>query len=339
MSEESAAERDAFVRFVLRAGSGRVLDEADVATWSKRLEKGLSPYEMVASLAAIPKRAEFLQGAPLAFPAGHFYSAITDPVLVAAHLERVKPNGAPMPGVRVNGAAMLELWQSFEAYLERQPYPDEREEGTRYWFRNPAFSYGDGTVLHCMLRRFQPRRIVEVGSGYSSACALDTAERFLPQDTSLTFIEPHPRLLNELLVGEPPRREVEILPVPVQDAPLELFTELQAGDVLFIDSTHVLKTGSDVAFELFEILPRLQSGVLVHFHDIGWPFEYSRKWAVDENRSWNEIYALRAFLTFNKAFDIVFFNDFFRRVHRAEVERVAPWFLNNGGASIWLQRR
>jgi predicted O-methyltransferase YrrM len=293
---------------------------------------------MVAELSRGKSRRDFVEAAPLAFPPGHFYSPVTDPALVEAHLARARPN-RPTPGLRIDLDAMTELWRSFAPWLDPQPFPDEQEPGRRYWFRNPAYSYGDGAVLHCMLRKFQPRRIVEVGSGYSSLCSLETAERFLPEATSLAFVEPRPELLRGLIGEAEPRRTIEILPIPVQEAPLELFEQLEANDVLFIDSTHVLKTGSDVAFELFEVLPRLKPGVLVHFHDIGWPFEYSRRWAVEQNRSWNEAYGLRAFLTFNRRFEIIFFNDCFRRARRQEVERTAPWVLTNAGASIWLQRR
>lgn len=337
-SGPTRAELEGFVRYVLRAPASREPAPEEVEAWIGRLEKGLSPFAMVAELSRGRSRRNFVEAAPLAFPPGHFYSPVTDPALVEAHLARVRP-GRPTPGLRIDPDAMTELWRSFAPWLDPKPFPDEKQAGRRYWFQNPAFGPGDGAVLHCMLRKFQPRRIVEVGSGYSSLCTLETAERFLPETTTLTFIEPRPELLNDLLAEAEPKREVEILPIPVQEAPLSVFEALEANDVLFIDSTHVLKTGSDVVFELFEVLPRLKSGVLVHFHDIGWPFEYTRRWAVDQNRSWNEAYGLRAFLTFNRSFDIVFFNDYFRRVRREEVERVAPWVLSNAGASIWLQRR
>jgi hypothetical protein len=120
--------------------------------------------------------------------------------------------------------------------------------------------------------------------------------------------------------------------------PVELFQQLQCGDFLFIDSTHIVRTGSDVCFELFEILPRLAPGVIVHFHDIFWPFEYSRDWVVDENRSWNELYALRAFLTDNRNWGIMFFNDYFAKLERPLIENTFPTFLRNAGGALWMQR-
>jgi len=132
---------------------------------------------------------------------------------------------------------------------------------------------------------------------------------------------------------------VEIIQQNVQQVPVTLFDELRAGDILFIDSTHVLKTGSDVCFELFDILPRLASGVFVHFHDIFWPFEYPREWVISENRSWNEQYALRAFLTRNDAWEIMMFNDYFGLFERPMIASTYPPFLRSFGSALWLRRR
>jgi hypothetical protein len=124
----------------------------------------------------------------------------------------------------------------------------------------------------------------------------------------------------------------------VQEVSLSVFEVLRNGDFLFIDSSHVMKTGSDVCHELFEILPRLAPGVFIHFHDMLWPFEYSEDWVLRENRSWNELYALRAFLTFNDRFEIVFFNDYFQRFNEPLIQATYPLFLRNSGGSLWLRK-
>ncbi|MEQ1935159.1 MAG: class I SAM-dependent methyltransferase, partial [Fimbriimonadaceae bacterium] len=147
---------------------------------------------------------------------------------------------------------------------------------------------------------------------------------------------PYPALLLSLIGGAADR--VRIFDEPVQQVPLTIFGELQAGDILFIDSTHVLRTGSDVCFELFEILPRLAPGVVVHFHDMFWPFEYPRFWAVDENRSWNELYAVRAFLSYNSKWRIMLFNDYLAKLERPMIEATYPKFLRNSGGALWLRR-
>jgi hypothetical protein len=100
-----------------------------------------------------------------------------------------------------------------------------------------------------------------------------------------------------------------------------------------------VKTGSDVVYELFEILPRLRSGVVVHFHDVFYPFEYPFEWVVVRNYSWNELYALRAFLMGNQDWEIMFFNDYFARIERDRIARDAPEILRNPGGGLWLRRR
>ena len=122
---------------------------------------------------------------------------------------------------------------------------------------------------------------------------------FFDNEIQCTFIEPHPKLLKSLLKQGDLER-IEIVPRPLQDVDLELFESLRANDILFIDSTHVAKIGSDVNRIFFEILPALATGVYVHFHDIFYPFEYPREW-IYEGRAWNEAYMLRAFLMYNAA--------------------------------------
>ena len=117
-------------------------------------------------------------------------------------------------------------------------FPDNDDGSTRYWFDNPSYAWGDGVVLH-VLRHLEPRKVIEVGSGYSSALILDTVDGWLGGASHVTFIEPYPELLRSLLrPGDEDR--VTVLDQPVQDVDLELFTELGPRRVLFIDSTHVV---------------------------------------------------------------------------------------------------
>lgn len=186
-----------------------------------------------------------------------------------------------------------------------------------------------------MIRLYRPARFIEIGSGWSSACTVDTVLHYLT-GCDLTLIEPHAELLRNLLSDR--AENIRVIESKVQDVPVEIFKNLQAGDILFIDSTHVLRTGSDVSFELFEILPNLAPGVLVHFHDMFWPFEYPREWVLDENRSWNELYAVRAVLTNNDQWSVLFFNNYFARFERPRIEETFPTFLRNSGGALWIVR-
>jgi hypothetical protein len=222
--------------------------------------------------------------------------------------------------------------------MKSAPFGETPGNGLRYSFVNPAYSWGDGSILHAMLRLYQPNRYIEVGSGWSSVCALDTMALYSPGKCDFTFIEPYPQLLTNLMGDREPLNRIQILESAVQQVPGSVFEALQSGDILFIDSTHVLRTGSDVCYELFEILPRLASGVLVHFHDIFWPFEYSWDWVVEDNRSWNELYAVRCFLANNSAWTVVMFNDYLARFDRQLIEDTYPTFYKNSGGALWLQK-
>jgi Methyltransferase domain len=221
-------------------------------------------------------------------------------------------------------------------FLASVPFSGPKGPHFRYYFDNPAYSWGDGSILHAMLRCHRPKRLIEIGSGWSSACTLDTVDHYLDGACHLTFIEPYPQLLRNIL-GEAMDR-VRILEIPVQHVPPAVFEALDAGDILFVDSTHIVRTGSDVCFELFEILPRLAPGVLVHIHDMFWPFEYSRQWIVEQNRSWNELYAVRAFLSYNDTWRIILFNDYLAKLERGMIEATYPQFMRDTGGALWLQR-
>lgn len=269
------------------------------------------------------------------FPPGHFYSPIPNLEEVRAREAEIFAKPSPsLPGVDMNDAQQLRLLEKLTPFYPELPFPAEQSAETRFWYENWAYSYGDAIFLYAMLRHVRPRRVIEVGSGFSSAVMLDTRERF-GLDFALTCIEPDPSTLHALLR---PRDEVEILAMPVQQVPLGRFDELDAGDILFVDSTHVSKTGSDVNRIVLEILPRLRPGVLVHFHDVFYPFEYPKEW-VYEGRAWNEDYLLRAFLTFNDAWEIVLCNTYLFLFHRETLDRDMPLFRKNPGGGLWLRRR
>ena len=157
------------------------------------------------------------------------------------------------------------------------PFKDEPTAGLRYYFANPFFSYGDAIILYSMLRQRRPRRVVEAGSGFSSAVMLDTNERFCLKQMRMTFIDPYPERLLALLVEEDLTRQHEVIADAVQGVSFEKFAELGANDLLFIDSSHVAKAGSDVVHLVTSVLPRLRKGVIVHFHDVFWPFRQPRR--------------------------------------------------------------
>ena len=132
-------------------------------------------------------------------------------------------------------------------------------------------------------------------------------------------------------------RIAEIIPKRVQELELPRFDELRAGDILFVDSSHVSKVGSDVNHIVFEILPRLSHGVFVHFHDIFYPFEYPTKW-IEEGRFWNEDYIMRAFLNVQFLFSGPHLGAFPRTFHSERLRERMPLCKEGIGGSLWLQR-
>lgn len=309
-------------------------DATEIQRHGNDLLRGLSPIEFFNSVAFSEER---LSQPGLYVVPGHFYSPIVNPVEVHHHLRALRSVGAEVPGVVIDRDAMIATWENLLPFLTTCPFSDAAAPGYHYGHDNQAFGYGDAVVLQAVIRQRRPKRLIEIGSGHSSAATVDTIDRFLDGACELTFIEPRPKRLRALLGRR--AAGVRIIESAVQRVPQDVFAELEAGDVLFIDSTHVLRTGSDVCYELFEILPRIASGVAVHFHDVFWPFEYPSNWILEDNRSWNELYALRAFLTDNDRWQVVFFSDYFTKIEHERVERDLPPFAATSGSSLWLQRR
>lgn len=271
------------------------------------------------------------------FPPGHYYSPIPSEADIRRGVPHLMDPPAQLPGIDFNTDRQLELLKAFKPLHADQPFPVTQTEGIRYYFDNDFFGYGDGLALHCLMRHLEPKQIIEVGSGFSSALMLDTNQRFLDGRVAITFIEPYPeRLRSLLLAGD--EEGATLLTVPLQEVDPGLFGALEAGDILFIDSSHVSKVGSDVNWLLFEVLPHLAPGVFVHFHDIFYPFEYPTEW-LERGHVWNEAYLLHAFLMFNDCFDIAFFNSYLAIHHHDSLVRNLPMASNNPGASIWLERK
>ncbi len=255
---------------------------------------------------------------------GHFYSPLTSEGDVARALTW---SGAP--GVDMAEAAQLQLAAKLAPDMSRPL------AGPRYKAENSMYGSGDASVYRAMLRQFRPGRVVEVGSGFSTAVALDVADEGdgLP-DLKITCIEPYPQRLLSLL-GPADRDRVSIIRQPVQDVEVAAFKQLEPGDFLFIDSTHVVKAGSDVAWLFLHVLPLLNPGVIVHVHDLFWPFEYPAEW-LRERRDWTEAYLVHAFLSGNAEWEILFFSSWLWRCHP---ELVPAHLATEGPGALWLRRR
>lgn len=298
----------------------------------KSLVKKIPPIAaLVAERDALVKASGFV-------PPGHFYSPVVSIEEAKRDERRIFENiPRELAGIDLNESRQLENLERFEQLYSSIDFPATKSSTHRYYYDNPAYSYSDAIMLHCMMRCFKPKSIIEVGSGFSSCAMLDTSEKHLDLSVKFTFIEPYPELLKSLVRSDD-LASVNIIESRLQDVPVNQFHQLNSGDFLFIDSTHVSKTGSDVNYLLFEILPNLKDGVYIHIHDIFYPFEYPKEW-IFGGRSWNEIYALRAFLQFNTRFTVEMMNTFLEHFHRHRFATRMPLCLKNTGGSIWLRTR
>jgi hypothetical protein len=269
---------------------------------------------------------------------GHFHSPYPSPSDVKRQA-RQSWDELPreLPAIDLKVSEQLELLEVLKQFHDELNFPDRRTGGWRYYYHNDFFGYGDALVLAAMIRHLKPRRIIEAGSGFSSAVTLDTNERFFGNSIECTFVDPDFTRAHELLHPKDFER-ASFLQMELQDVPIATFASLAANDIVFIDSSHVSKVGSDVNYLFFEILPLLAAGVHVHFHDIFYPFEYRRDWIEQRHWAWTEAYLLRGFLEFNEAYEIRLFNHFLKLLHGDVLERTLPTMVARPACSIWLHR-
>jgi predicted O-methyltransferase YrrM len=273
------------------------------------------------------------------FPPGHYYSPLPDNRELAREPRRRMlwpERDRPTPGIDWNEQEQEDLAEVF-AQQERLAFVDEEtSDPTEYWTRNDQYPALDAWVLEAVLRYLRPRQMIEIGSGYSSLVSARVNREFLSSSMRFTCVEPYPR--GFLQAGVPGISHLRV--EEVQDTPLELFERLGDGDVLFVDTSHTVKTGGDVAWIYGEILPRLSPGVVVHIHDAFIPGEYPQEWVM-EGWGWNEIYLIKAFLAFNSGYRVIFGVRWMLQNRPELIDRVFPGFREHrdrGGAALWLRR-
>jgi predicted O-methyltransferase YrrM len=273
----------------------------------------------------------------------HYYSLldifthrIADPLDIRAREQKIWQQVDEMPGIDLNIPDQLALLRQLKPHTESINYPvDQPEDPTTYFYGNDQYPVLDAEFLYAALTHFRPKSMIEVGSGFSSLITADVNRRLLDSKLDFSCIEPFPRQF--LLDGV--EGITRLVQQKVEDVELSFFDRLDAGDILFIDSSHVSKVGSDVNYLFFEVLPRLKKGVLVHIHDIFLPDEYPKTWVIDQGRNWNEQYLLRAFLQFNADWKVVWAAHFMGTRHTAAVQNTFPRYPKlGGGGSFWIER-
>jgi len=281
-----------------------------------------------------PLSASRLDRAGIAFVEHHYYTPVVFPSDIRFPLDQTRN----IAGLDLNEALQLTILDSFSYHDELLKIPVEPTGAREYYYKNGWFEEGDGEYLYNMIRYFKPRRIVEIGSGFSTLMARRAIIQNQREDNDYACahvcIEPfeHPWLDN---------LDVQMLRTKVEDSPESVFKELTKNDILYIDSSHVIRPQGDVLYEYLQLLGGLAPGVIVHVHDIFTPRDYLEEWVLRDRRMWNEQYLLEAFLCFNTAFEVIGALNWLTHEHRDKLEKACPQLMRNPNAeprSFWFRR-
>lgn len=225
-----------------------------------------------------------------------------------------------LPGIDWNVAEQLKLLDTFSYSQEIADIPIEKPDNFEFYLNNVMFLSGDAEYWYQLIRSIKPNRIFEVGSGNSTLMAIKAIRKNHEEDPNYSCkhicIEPYEmRWLEET--------DVTIIRQKVEDIEVEFFSELKDNDILFIDSSHIIRPQGDVLFEYLELLPTLNKGVIVHVHDIFSPKNYLKQWLEDKVMFWNEQYLLEAFLSHNSDWEIIGALNYLHHNHYQKLKSIA----------------
>jgi hypothetical protein len=263
-----------------------------------------------------------------------YYSPIPD---LAQLPEGIWEERDPLRGIDFDLDAQMAFVESDLApHISGLAWATDVAGGHAYEPSNDSYPLADARVLYAMVRHLRPSRIVELGSGQTTrviaqACRENARDR---SPARLRAFDPFPTAIDDSLPGLG-----ELVRTKAQDVPDDVFTDLQSGDVLFVDTTHTVKIGSDVNHIILRVLPLLNEGVIVHIHDIFLPYEYPRSFFADFGLYWAEQYLLQAFLAFNSSFEVLCATHALAREQSGRLEAAGALDRGETGSSFWIGRR
>jgi predicted O-methyltransferase YrrM len=226
--------------------------------------------------------------------------------------------------------------QALEKRIELEKLMLDKNGHEKFFVHNPNFGAGDTELYYLLIRNKKPKRIIEIGSGYSTQLCLLALEQNKREgaDCELTCIEPFEMPFLDTI------EDIKVIRKQVQTLSISLFDSLDVNDILFIDSSHIIRPGDDLLFIFFQILPILQKGVLIHIHDIFTPRHYPQEWLTKKMRFWNEQYLLEAFLYNNAEFKIMFtLNHLVKTNFVAAKETLIHLKTDSEPSSFWMEKR
>ncbi|PKQ45757.1 class I SAM-dependent methyltransferase [Confluentibacter flavum] len=265
----------------------------------------------------------------------HYYQPLINP---KKHLNKSLRDDRKLPGIDFNIDEQLNLISKFDYNDELIKFPINKRKDVEFFYNNGSYCSGDAEYLYSIIRHYKPNRIIEIGSGYSTLMAQNAIKKNKAENPLYTChhicIEPYEMpWLREL--------DVELIRELVEKTSTDIFERLEANDILFIDSSHVIRPQGDVLFEFLELLPTIKPGVLVHIHDIFTPKDYLNEWVIKDHKLWNEQYILEAFLTFNPNYKIIGALNYLSHNYTKKFKDKCPIFatqLEREPGAFWIMR-
>ena len=281
-------------------------------------------------------------------PPGHFYSPIpsVDDYHWVHSSNNLEAHTNSSEGIDFNEEGQLKLLDEISKFHSSLPdFPYNKTSQYNFYYDNDYYSFPDASVFFCLVNYLKPQKIIDVGGGNTTTLMMDCNKHcFKDNPIDITVIEPYPDRMAHLVSHD---STVKKLFMRVQDCDLSLFESLKKDDILFLDTTHVSKLGSDVNYLAFNVFPRLQSGVVIHIHEMFYPFEYPKEF-FDTGKCWNELYFWRAFLSHNDKYEILLHNSYLAKKFPELLRSKIPNYFKTGrklvnvqneGSSLWLRKR
>lgn len=261
----------------------------------------------------------------------HYYDPLFD-------YRKLRPSSEPGRSSVENIEKQIALIKQFNYAAELRLFPKTEDSKDKYYYNNGSFGSGDAELYYSMIRSRKPKHIIEIGSGFSTLMALNAVQKNNLENEQyqciITCIEPYEMPWLEKL-------NIKVIRKKVEELDINFFDVLSEDDILFVDSSHIIRPGGDVLFIILKVLPALNKGVLVHFHDIFIPYEYPVEWLRDEFRMWNEQYLLEAFLKENKTYETLVALHFLNRNYKDQIFQSFPALAvdkDRQPGSFWIQK-
>ncbi|HWD87513.1 MAG TPA: class I SAM-dependent methyltransferase [Mucilaginibacter sp.] len=268
----------------------------------------------------------------------HYYEPLIHP---KKHLKKSLRDDRILPGIDMNIQEQLNILAAFDYNHELLEFPvnESKDSGdVTFFYNNGFYQAGDAEYLYNMVRHFKPKKIIEIGSGNSTLMAKNAIDKNKTDNKNYQCehicIEPYEMPWLET-------KNVKVIRKKVEDIDVTFFEQLEPNDILFIDSSHMIRPQGDVLFEYLEILPVLKAGVIIHIHDIFTPKDYPDEWVFTKRLLWNEQYLLEAFLSFNNMFKIIGATNYLSHHYSSEFAAKCPVFAqqpDKEAQAFWMKR-